>query len=692
MFNDTELCVGKAATLNVSPKANTNYRWKKVGNFIANATNTSYQTLQEGKYQVEAKEGTCTAVSDTVFLKKPERLTDIYYDIRADGSNSQTIYKYCSNPDFYFVFDRVPPNETRFQVFKDKNLVLDAVGRQNINFKNFNEEGDYFIKTSYGECTGITRTYSIKFEKTINISNSNKLVEVCDKNASTIIGFNSPQVILNNSTLFKGSLYKDGKILNDWKIDPTKSTSNVEVNQAGNYYGVGKITFKDGNECNITTDTIKINFTKKIQSISSNFDPKLNAVPLTVCSDTATIYGGGYDRATSYKWTKDGVVLKQDSSNVLQATQTGIYQLETTTKGNFCPIISTPYKVELGKLRVDLFQLQSSTICEGESYTLFQILSENSYSDKNIRDIYKDGKLYKANASFIPSTIYPYYLLNESGTYKLKVTSGKCEGTSPDFTLKVDKIPASITPSDSVTFCDGKTVELKTSTEAGLSYIWERNGSVISQANQANYTATTDGLYKATLLRGACWGTTPSVKLKTLANIIPTATLTGDKKINLDEEAKLSINLTSHAPWTFKLSDGKEYTAIKSPFEVSVKPLFTTTYSVTEVKNICGTGTVSGTAKIEIIILSAEEEKELKVEVFPMPSSEICHWKIETPQATNASVLMYDVLGVTQYSQASATRTQSHEGVIDLSTLKVGTYFLKLQTGDKSVTRKVVKF
>ncbi|MEA5458076.1 T9SS type A sorting domain-containing protein [Arcicella sp. LKC2W] len=35
---------------------------------------------------------------------------------------------------------------------------------------------------------------------------------------------------------------------------------------------------------------------------------------------------------------------------------------------------------------------------------------------------------------------------------------------------------------------------------------------------------------------------------------------------------------------------------------------------------------------------------------------------------------------------------QSHEAIIDFSTLKAGTYFLKLKAGEKSVTRKVVKF
>jgi hypothetical protein len=82
----------------------------------------------------------------------------------------------------------------------------------------------------------------------------------------------------------------------------------------------------------------------------------------------------------------------------------------------------------------------------------------------------------------------------------------------------------------------------------------------------------------------------------------------------------------------------------------------------------------------------------LSVEVFPVPSLEVCHWKIQTPEATRASVALYDVAGVTQYTQESAIRTQSHEGTIDLMTLKAGIYFLKLQAGDKSVTRKVVKF
>jgi hypothetical protein len=486
---------------------------------------------------------------------------------------------------------------------------------------------------------------------------------------------------INYAKLQSGKVYKDNEIIGDWSVDQYGYYNYISTNESGKYYAIGKIVNpNDNTECAVFSDTLTIKFVNKI-----------NSSPQTIsqlsCKDTTNItpyYNPLSGRETAYKWTKDGITLKQDSSSIFQVTQAGIYQLETTYKGG-CTFVSSPYKVEFGKLNLTLESFGEPSICNGQSFYLYPKILEPS--DKNIYDLYKDGQIFNPNIPLQYS-----FPISQPGTYKLTVKNGKCEGTSPDFTLKVDKIPTSITPSDSVTFCAGKTVELKTSTEAGLSYIWERNGSVISQANQANYTANADGLYKATLLRGACWGITPSVKLKTLANIIPTATLTGDKKIDYDTETKLSINLTSHAPWTFKLSDGKEYTATTSPFEVAVKPLSTTTYSLSEVKNICGTGTVSGTAKIEIIILSAEEEKELNVEVFPVPSSEICHWKIETPQATTASVLLYDVLGVTQYSQASTTRTQTHEGTIDLTNMKAGTYFLKLQAGEKSVVRKVVKY
>jgi SdrD B-like domain/Secretion system C-terminal sorting domain len=694
--NDIELCVGKPAILSITSKVNTNYRWKKDGNYIANATNPSYQTLQEGKYQIEAKEGTCTAVSDTVVLKKPVRLEfNIEPTNSIRGAAINNTYQLCNNQSFDIgisIFSPAISPNTRLQLIKNGIVIKDTISNL---IKGIKESGEYFVKANYGTCSGISNTMSIKYDKYIYITSGDKYINTLNACEGNTVGlsFNSERLYNNNIrqvkySLEKGKIYRSGEAIQDWNFNFGYYDNYFTTNKAGNYYGIGNIKLSDGSTCEIYSDTIRVNFSKKPQNKSYQYDDKLQLTPIISCKDTVLIdtyyyYGASqYGREIAYKWTKDGAILKQDSSRIIQVTQSGTYQLETTYKDG-CIVTSSPYKVEFGKIGVNFYGDLTSSICEGKSYNLFSYFSENS--DKNVSDFMKDGKS-------LSMQLQSPYILTQPGTYKLKVTNGKCEGTSPDFTLKVDKIPTSITPSDSVIFCNGKTVELKTSTEAGLSYIWERNGQVVAQANQATLTASTDGLYKATLLRGKCWGTTPSVKLKTLANILPVATLTGDKKIGYDQETKLAVNLSSYAPWTFKLSDGKEYTATKSPFEITVKPSSTTTYNLTEVKNICGTGTVTGTAKIELIILSSEEEAGVNINVYPMPTTEVCNWQIQTEQATTVALTLLNMNGQTQIEQSSPVRSQSHSGTIDLSTMKSGTYFLKINVGEKTITRKIVKF
>jgi Secretion system C-terminal sorting domain len=706
-----ELCVNKPTTLFTSSTDNVNYRWKKDGLFIPNANKNFFSTALEGNYQIEAKQGNCTALSDTIMIRKPTNLGNFLFRLKIPQTlqlNDQEVYTICDNQEFGFSSIRVPPM-AKHQLFKNGEFIREELSQNKFNSYTTKGEGVYSLKLSYGQCESKSNTITVKYNKVLKFSNFSNRVnpiyssifysndyELCEGQRASLN-------IESNGSYYKvgkGTIFWEGKAIKDWTVKESLQNSfyfsdNFLINQSGYYYAKGNVFFADGSECSIITDSIKVKFSNVVTErferyYGYEYDEQNKRILIKICKDSLFNLTGAFQsspvysfsRNLSYKWTKDGVTLKQDSSNVLQVNQSGIYQLETTYKGG-CKVTSSPFKIDFGKIAINFYSNFYPTICEERTTNLYPILRE--ILDNNVYDFTKDGKTINTN-------LQEYYNLTQPGTYKLTVKNGKCEGTSPDFVLKIDKIPTTITPTDSVTFCSGKTVELKASTEAGLSYIWERNGSVINQANQATLTASADGLYKATLLRGACWGVTPSVKLKTLANILPTATLTGDQKIDYDKETKLSVNLSSHAPWTFKLSDGKEYTTTKSPFEIAVKPLSTTTYSLTSVSNICGTGTVSGTAKIEVIILSAEEEKDLSVEVFPVPSSEICNWKIQTPEATRASVVLYDITGVTQYTQESATRTQSHEGTINLQNLKPGTYFLKMQVGEKSVTRKVVKY
>ena len=75
-----------------------------------------------------------------------------------------------------------------------------------------------------------------------------------------------------------------------------------------------------------------------------------------------------------------------------------------------------------------------------------------------------------------------------------------------------------------------------------------------------------------------------------------------------------------------------------------------------------------------------------------MPSTALCHWKIQTEQANQVNLELFNLLGQSQIQQNSPTRSQLHEGTIDLSTLEAGTYLLKIKVGEKTAIRKIVKY
>lgn len=413
------------------------------------------------------------------------------------------------------------------------------------------------------------------------------------------------------------------------------------------------------------------------------------------CNDSLSIYGeSGYlnQRPVAYTWKKDGVVFKKTAAvnygNILVTKTSGLYVLETTYKGG-CTAISSPQKVEIGVIKI-LTDTSTKILCDGAILPLkINSLLGTLYDTTKIYTQWqKDGKDYLKS---FDNNSYNTIIARESGVYTVKIQQGKCQGISPAMVVKSDRIPNSINISDSTQFCKGNVLTLKTNDESTLSYLWERNGSFILDATKATLDTKQDGTYRALNRRGSCWNYTPTAKAKLLENILPTAIITGDKDINYADTAKVSIAFTSYSPWTFKLSDGKEYTATKSPFEVSLKPQFTTTFKLTEVKNVCGMGTVSGTANIKVLILSSEPEEGVNLNVFPVPTTEDITIQVVTDKPESMEWILTNAFGSTLQSAVLTKKSMKHESNVSLRTLSAGTYFLRIQVGDKSLIRKVMK-
>ncbi|AXE19729.1 hypothetical protein DR864_19290 [Runella rosea] len=80
----------------------------------------------------------------------------------------------------------------------------------------------------------------------------------------------------------------------------------------------------------------------------------------------------------------------------------------------------------------------------------------------------------------------------------------------------------------------------------------------------------------------------------------PTAFLSGDTSINVGGTAQLSIAFTGNGPWTYTFTNTNTATTSLNPLKGLVQPTVSTTYTLQSVTNICGPGTVSGSARVTV--------------------------------------------------------------------------------------------
>lgn len=91
----------------------------------------------------------------------------------------------------------------------------------------------------------------------------------------------------------------------------------------------------------------------------------------------------------------------------------------------------------------------------------------------------------------------------------------QCVGTA-------SSMAAAITTAGSTTFCTGGSVVLNASTGTGYTYVWKRDGTAISGATAASYTATLGGTYTVDITSAGCTSTSSG----TVVTVSPTPSAT----------------------------------------------------------------------------------------------------------------------------------------------------------------------
>jgi hypothetical protein len=193
--------------------------------------------------------------------------------------------------------------------------------------------------------------------------------------------------------------------------------------------------------------------------------------------------------AVNYQWLRDGSVFVGSNSNILTCSTEGVYTLEVS---NSCNTVASSNSIELTEelpLSEPLITAAGATsFCNGESVELSVEWLENVNWQWTL-----DGANTGTNSNILNAT--------DEGIYSLLV-SNSCGAVSSSNFINVSYLtPAPSSPlisaSGSTEFCEGNSVELSVSLNAGSSYQWFLDGSAVGTDNNS-ITVSESGVYSLT--------------------------------------------------------------------------------------------------------------------------------------------------------------------------------------------------
>ncbi|QDK82874.1 S8 family serine peptidase [Spirosoma sp. KCTC 42546] len=248
--------------------------------------------------------------------------------------------------------------------------------------------------------------------------------------------------------------------------------------------------------------------------------------------------------------------------------------------------------------------------------------------------------------------------------YNIKVRSLDCPslqrtavvpstGTSPT---------ATITPSGSVSICQGSSITLQASTtDTGVSYQWYRNGAAIAGAIISTFQATTAGAYSLQVANNCPSVRSPAVTVSVNSAQSPIVTANG---------FTLSTNAVSNIQWLvdgvpITEATGTTYTVVKSG-----------RYSVKGNVNGCGEAISN---EVVLTILATEPvagDDELLVYPNPATRQVTISLGVSSLLSQSPTLRLTDIQGRTVHTGTLQLDGKNYSTVVDVASLPGGTFFV----------------
>jgi len=417
----------------------------------------------------------------------------------------------------------------------------------------------------------------------------------------------------SNTTATKVAWYKD-----DVKLDGETDLSLL-ITGPGQYVLVGSLQYEQPDMSPFTcssSDTVNIDYVMK-PIVDLGDDQQLCE------NETGYMLNAGLD-GTIYTWTRNGVVLDGEESEVLSVSQSGDY-IAIVNNGGSCATEDT-VNIEFFP-NVEVFAGQDINVCIGSTNMINSFINADSYewfyegnpfSDQSENPTVSEGGEYVLiGRNEIGCEVFDTVTVTSLAPPNIDLGEDRIGCIGSDVSLSIDSvgtifwrkdgtlfsnnatvsitepgeyIVSVIAASDcgdadtiSVDFLPGPSLELEgqnmicegdmttlSATTDGTTIVWSRNGETIMGESDFMIDVSQDGVYKATVAGDS--GCEVEEEITVTVNQNPTLDLGEDKVVCDGEPVELSTEeVSENYEWTF----GGEVVSDQSEFSVTEAGVYT---------------------------------------------------------------------------------------------------------------------
>ncbi len=386
----------------------------------------------------------------------------------------------------------------------------------------------------------------------------------------------------------------------------------------------------------------------------------------TFCQGGTVQLNANTGAGLTYRWLLNGAPVSGQTAASLTAGNGGNYQVIVTNATN-CFDTATAITVTVNpKPLATITATGSTALCSGDSVIL--------NAATGVGFTYQ----WLLNNSVLTGQTNATLTANVAGAYRVLITNAAgCSDTSAVTAVTVNTPPvASITPAGATTFCAGDNVTLNAGTGAGLTYVWLRNGTVVTGQTSASLLVTQAGDYRVRITNASGCSDTSAVVTITV-NPAPDAPVLS---INVDT---IFSSVSTGLSW---FRNGLLLTGISDSFIVITQ---NGTYrAITVGSNGCGSDSSNAIVVGNVSVASLQQQLILRV--YPNPSDGL--FMVEYPEAVSGLTLLRisDMQGRLIRELEAHPQTGLQHFEVDLSAQTAGVYLLEIRQGQQSGRQRII--